>query len=414
MSETCSEHVLLTADDAPDKIVEEVSYKYNNRRPLWITRDKSLKGQGGDEEIITKHDASVCGLRNVKNLSKDMLPNYKTGDFKHGSIGTLGMSNDVVNSLQRKLKKQQGTLKGLSKTVDKDDKQTHSKGLDRKTRLILQSFVNAGTLDAIHGIVRTGKEAVVYFAQGSRDGYVNALMGPDTAVEHQGDVVEYAVKVFKTTLTEFKSRMDYVNGDHRFAAYSHLSHQNPRKIVSIWCEKELKNLSRMYKAGLPCPQPIGISNHVLLMSFLGRDGWASPQLKETNLSVRRYTNCYIECAMILRALYNDCNLVHGDFSEYNIIYHHHRCHVIDVGQAVTKDHPQADMFLKRDCKNILSFFRNKGVDNLVTVDDLYDLILLQQEQLQPEKGTSVMKHCDKLGEWSKNHWFIVPKLFVDE
>lgn len=54
---------------------------------------------------------------------------------------------------------------------------------------------------------------------------------------------------------------------------------NPRKMVRLWAEKEMRNLTRMYSAGLPVPQPILLRSHVLMMSFIGKDGWPAPKLK---------------------------------------------------------------------------------------------------------------------------------------
>ena len=53
---------------------------------------------------------------------------------------------------------------------------------------------------------------------------------------------ECAVKVFKTTLNEFKTRNRYIKDDHRFK--DRFSKQNPRKIIRLWAEKEMCNLSR--------------------------------------------------------------------------------------------------------------------------------------------------------------------------
>jgi len=50
-------------------------------------------------------------------------------------------------------------------------------------------------------------------------------------------------------------------------------------MVRLWAEKEMRNLARMYAAGLPVPQPILLRSHVLLMSFIGKDGWPAPKLK---------------------------------------------------------------------------------------------------------------------------------------
>jgi RIO kinase 3 len=51
------------------------------------------------------------------------------------------------------------------------------------------------------------------------------------------------VKVFKTTLNEFKTRDRYIKDDHRFK--DRLGKQNPRKTIKLWAEKEMCNLSRL-------------------------------------------------------------------------------------------------------------------------------------------------------------------------
>ena len=40
--------------------------------------------------------------------------------------------------------------------------------VDEKTRLIMYKLVNSGMLNAINGIVSTGKESVVFHADGGR------------------------------------------------------------------------------------------------------------------------------------------------------------------------------------------------------------------------------------------------------
>ena len=57
---------------------------------------------------------------------------------------------------------------------------------------------------------------------------------------------EVAIKVFKTTLTEFKNRADYVKGDVRYFK-DEFKKQNPRKIMKIWAQKEEFNLKRYEK-----------------------------------------------------------------------------------------------------------------------------------------------------------------------
>lgn len=54
---------------------------------------------------------------------------------------------------------------------------------------------------------------------------------------------EVAIKVFKTTLMDFKVREKYVHGDHRFSQDDYKK-QNPRKIIKMWAMKEVANLKR--------------------------------------------------------------------------------------------------------------------------------------------------------------------------
>ena len=70
-------------------------------------------------------------------------------------------------------------------------------------------------------------------------------------------------------------------------------------------------------------------------------------------------------------LYVKCNLIHSDFSEYNILWHDSRCYFIDVSQAVEPTHPHAYHFLLRDCHNITQFFSKFQLKHLMTEEELF-------------------------------------------
>ena len=75
----------------------------------------------------------------------------------------------------------------------------------------------------------------------------------------------------------------YVSGDYRFRkAYSR---SNPRKMVKMWAEKEMRNLSRISRAGILSPAPIAIRDHVLVMEHIGTGGVAAPRLKVSGSAV---------------------------------------------------------------------------------------------------------------------------------
>lgn len=44
-------------------------------------------------------------------------------------------------------------------------------------------------------------------------------------------------------------------------------------MVATWAEKEMRNLTRLFQADIPCPEPLLLRSHVLLMDFIGKDGW---------------------------------------------------------------------------------------------------------------------------------------------
>lgn len=91
------------------------------------------------------------------------------------------------------------------------------------------------------------------------------------------DGSEMAVKIYKTSILVFKDRDRYVSGEFRFR--KGYCKSNPRKMVKLWAEKEMRNYSRLYAAGIRCPKPILLRQHILIMEFIGKQGYAAPRLK---------------------------------------------------------------------------------------------------------------------------------------
>lgn len=140
----------------------------------------------------------------------------------------------------------------------KEDRATAEFGLDEYTRLLLYKMINQELLDAVNGVVSIGKEAVILHADG------NINYGQD---EGRHLPAECAIKVFKTTLSEFKQRDKYIKDDHRFK--DRMGKQSARKTVHLWAEKEMQNLIRLKNAKIPCPEVVALKKHVLVMSFIG-------------------------------------------------------------------------------------------------------------------------------------------------
>ena len=104
------------------------------------------------------------------------------------------------------------------------------------------------------------------------------------------------------------------------------------------------------------PEPYSFDRNILLMEFLGEGQAAFPHIREVELPDPEAT--YREIVGYMEVLFMKARLVHGDLSEYNILFSD-RPYLIDMGQAVTPDHPRALHFLVRDIKNINRFFSDK-------------------------------------------------------
>ncbi|GIX90747.1 hypothetical protein CDAR_389491 [Caerostris darwini] len=235
---------------------------------------------------------------------------------------------------------------------DKSDRATFENALDRKTCLRIFKLLNQNVISSVEGCISSGKEANVYYA--ARD-----------------DGTSRAIKVYKTSILKFKDRRRYVEGDFRFR--HNVSHKNPRKMVQAWAEKEMRNLSRIHSAGILSPKPYILKDNVLVMSLIGKNGIPAPLLKNAELSDSSYCQIYVDCVYLMKRLYYDCKLVHADLSEYNLLYSEGQVYLIDVSQSVEPDHQNAMNFLRKDCDNITSYFKKKGVD-VLTVQQLTNFV----------------------------------------
>lgn len=222
--------------------------------------------------------------------------------------------------------------------------------LDPRTRMILLQLINRSTIHTINGVLSTGKEANVYHALSDL---------PDSS-----SPLHRAIKVYKTAILVFKDRDRYVSGEHRFR--NGYNKSNPRAMVKIWAEKEMRNLKRLWAAGIPCPEPLYLRLHVLVMGFIGdKKGWPAPRLRDAPIDDERVWDAlYLELLGLMQAMYRQCRLVHADLSEYNVLYHQKRLWIIDVSQSVEHDHPRSLEFLRMDIKNVRDFFRRKGVETV--------------------------------------------------
>lgn len=278
-------------------------------------------------------------------LDKLTLSSDSDSDSDDGQPKTLTDRGDIIAKYGDRIKTDP-IKKGPKITKDRANRATVEQVLDPRTLKFLAKIINKGILLKINGCISTGKEANVY--HGDHD-------DPEITKE-------YAVKIYKTSILVFKDRERYVDGEFRFRNTKNQS--NPRKMVKVWAEKEFRNLKRLYLAGIPCPEPVELRSHVLVMEYLTKgEGQPSPKLRDHPFKdVDEIVHYYHQMLFHMRRMYHQCRLVHADLSEYNSIVHKDQLYIFDVSQSVEPEHPMALDFLRMDIKNVNDFFSRKKIN----------------------------------------------------
>lgn len=209
---------------------------------------------------------------------------------------------------------------------------------DRLTLEGVFRLIRRKVIDRIHGVVKAGKEARVYWG-----------LSPDNS--------ELAIKIYYTATAEFRrGMMKYIDGDPRFRRIR----KDLRSIIYTWTQKEFKNLKLAERAGVNAPKPIAFYRNILVMTFIGRDGVPAPLLREVN--PENPDEFYRQLLREMKLLYDRANIVHGDMSEYNIMVWENKPVIFDISQAVLKVHPMSDVLIQRDIENVNSYFERLGID----------------------------------------------------
>jgi RIO kinase 1 len=204
---------------------------------------------------------------------------------------------------------------------------------DKSTLLVLVKIMKKGIIETIDYPISTGKEANVFRATAPSGEYI-------------------AIKIYKIETAHFFRKTDYLIADPRFEKIK----QSERGIVEAFARKEYKNLEICEKAGVNAPKPYFVDKHVLVMGFLGQKELPYPTMDMVGPRGEEDLDSILKD---IKKMYS-AGLVHADISEYNIMLGDVP-YLIDFGQGVILDHPNAEMFLERDVKIILKYFEKFGI-----------------------------------------------------
>ena len=213
-----------------------------------------------------------------------------------------------------------------------------------------------GAVDTDLGILKTGKEADVF------------LLERADPLDPDGGVVMAAKRYRGTEHRTFHRSASYTEG--RSVKRSRDERALKRKstwgkIVAAgeWAVSEWDALKRCWELGLPVPYPVQIDETEILMEWVTVDGETAPRLAQTRPEPALLAS-YFEQVREAMATMAQAGFVHGDLSAYNILAAGPRLVIIDLPQVVDlAGNAAGPDFLMRDCTNVCTWFRSKGLDD---------------------------------------------------
>merc|ERR1719228_2066352 len=154
--------------DDSDEELEDMYFTQDDSKRNWDVFEANKKEVGDmprsgfkmmGDKMVTKHDKEINHRENAKRIM-EFPPGIETGD---GGGFDMQLSNKVYNKIKN-FSVKEGKRK--NRLQDKEDKADTEQAVDPKTRILLYKLVNGGVLDAVNGVISTGKEAVIMHADG--------------------------------------------------------------------------------------------------------------------------------------------------------------------------------------------------------------------------------------------------------
>ncbi len=207
----------------------------------------------------------------------------------------------------------------------------------------LQSLIEEGLIDRVVRQLMSGKEAAVY-------------------VVHRGDETLCA-KVYKAaTERSFRQAVDYtenrkVRNSRQARAMAKGTRFGKQATETAWQSAEVDALHRLAAAGVRVPAPRNFCDGVLLMDLVtDENGDAAPRLNDVAFTPDEARTHH--AALLVEVVRMLCaGVVHGDLSEFNILFAADGPVIIDLPQAVdAAGNNHAPRMLLRDVANLRDFF----------------------------------------------------------
>ncbi len=209
-----------------------------------------------------------------------------------------------------------------------------------------------GAIDTELGILKSGKEAEVFLLERAIPDGPSVVLA---AKRYRGS--EH--RNFHRSATYTEGRTTKRSRDQR--AIKRRSSWGQVVASTEWVAAEWNALRQLWLWGLPVPYPVQIDGTEILMELIEYDGQPAPRLSQTRPN-RDLLAIYFEQireAMVTMATHGQ---VHGDLSAFNLLAAGDRLVIIDLPQMIdVAGNPKGLDFLLRDCTNVCTWFRSRGL-----------------------------------------------------
>lgn len=211
----------------------------------------------------------------------------------------------------------------------------------------IQEFLDEALITEVLNVVKSGKEATVYRCAAHRS------LGVPFA----------AAKVYHSTGHRSFQRAGVYEEGRQFGpgqvqrAIKNRTEFGREAQLAFWVDHEFQTLSDLNYAGADVPAPFACTEKAILMEYLGDAQGESPQLQYASLEPGEAEELLERCLWNIETFLRE-NVVHGDLSAFNILYHEGQLRVIDFPQAVDpRKNSNAKGLLERDIANVVQFFQ---------------------------------------------------------
>jgi len=220
-------------------------------------------------------------------------------------------------------------------TKAKEKFKTMHNVFDEFTNRTIFKLISEGYFEGLESTISPGKEANIFSAK-------------------RKDKSRVMVKIYRLEACDFNHMYDYIKEDPRYTDIK----GKKRKVIFFWVQREYRNLLKAREANVNVPTPLTFKNNVLVLEFIGKEDIIAHRLSvDAPKNPKKFFDKIIEN---IKKLYK-AGLVHADLSAFNILNNDEEPVFIDFSQATTLDSSRAKEFLKRDIKNICTFFRKLGL-----------------------------------------------------